>query len=602
MLNVEIPDELRLARRRLESVKGYELLKDLYWDQGLNKWVMQIRLTCNVPVNDFVPSTTEWHIVISPLYPNGSIQFFPDKQKGILYTFQHQNYNNADPVLDWRKGDPCLKTSQGSWGRKIYDNEPQSARERLKWHILRCIAWIDAAATNTLCEPGDPFEFPPLPSKTSYRIAFNEGTASFKRWSTISDKKGTLELKKLGQQPEIYVVLNFREAENNDLNNIWGKQISEAQHEDLAGIWVMIQGLPVLKPWQIPKTFSELFKVCKEQGIDLKDLLIQEYVRLKKNKKILRFIALGFPVSKTIGEDPSLIHWYAFELPNPPKTGGFQPKTAALHIHQANILLSEKSQVKWIQTENWNKQQLTTRGILNSFLTKSNILLIGAGAIGSVFAELITRLGCERMTIVDDDEVKPGNLSRHTLTLNDVGQSKSEALSKRLNSIFPFTSINFEKGSIQQVLHSKPKFFNDFDVIIDATADDPTLIFLSANLSHSSKPFISISSGFNAERLFCFIHLCDEEGSSIESVFTQKSRPWLERENISIREADELIEGIGCWHPLFPARLDDIQMLVSAAVKVVESDLQADSTVNFTVIEKQYDENDIFTGIKIIKD
>ncbi|MDH8063482.1 hypothetical protein P1A13_07275, partial [Lactococcus lactis subsp. lactis] len=43
-------------------------------------------------------------------------------------------------------------------------------------------------------------------------------------------------------------------------------------------------------------------------------------------------------------------------------------------------------------------------------------------------------------------------------------------------------------------------------------------------------------------------------------------------------------DGIGCWHPLFPARIDHIEILSGIAINILEEDLNKNKNY-ITVIE-----------------
>ncbi|CAM1372972.1 ThiF family adenylyltransferase [Tenacibaculum xiamenense] len=62
-------------------------------------------------------------------------------------------------------------------------------------------------------------------------------------------------------------------------------------------------------------------------------------------------------------------------------------------------------------------------------------ILLGGSGIGSAIAECALRLGFEKITIIDGDEVETSNLNRQNYTANDVGTMKTEAIMKRLKSI-----------------------------------------------------------------------------------------------------------------------------------------------------------------------
>jgi molybdopterin/thiamine biosynthesis adenylyltransferase len=537
--------------------------------------------------------------MIGPSYPDGPIKFYPDKVSGVTHTFHHQNYNRENLDIDWRSGDPCLNSSKVSWGRKDYSVEPRESMEKLRWHLLRCKDWILAASTNSLVQPGDPFEFPALPSKTLYRIVFNEDALSFQNWASSGHREGIVELKTLNQLPKVYVVSHFIRHQQDIPEIKWGNQISLTEEQDQTAIWLMLNTIPVMAPWQIPETFADLLRVCADQGYDLRKETSSAYLKIRKKEKVVRFVMIGFPVTKTIGDPASLIHWLAFELPNP-SIKGFKKNSIAQFSQELNVLMTGSKKIKWVTTENWNKEQLTARGLLPQSLSKAKILLIGCGAVGSILAEQLVRMGSEAICVVDDETLTAGNLSRHTLSLKDIGQNKAEALSNRLNSIFPFVKATFKPKSIQESLEHQSDFFADFDLVFDATADDSTLKFISAHLSSTEKTFISISLGFKADRLFCFFHK-KNESKSIDVSFHESCGPWLQKEAKDFPNTPDVVEGIGCWHPLFPSRLDDILMLIGAAIKIVEAELQSCKTESFTVIEKQYDHDNNFSGIKVIK-
>ena len=87
--------------------------------------------------------------------------------------------------------------------------------------------------------------------------------------------------------------------------------------------------------------------------------------------------------------------------------------------------------------------------------------------------------------------------------------------------------------------------------------------------------FFSISTGFDARRLFCF----SQGGKFSSSEFFGQVRPWLELERTENRDRELPREGTGCWNPVFPARADDIWLLVASVVGVVD-DLESVNTSN----------------------
>lgn len=72
--------------------------------------------------------------------------------------------------------------------------------------------------------------------------------------------------------------------------------------------------------------------------------------------------------------------------------------------------------------------------------------IIGCGAIGSTVAEMLTRLGFQKLHLYDFDKVSDHNITNQMFRMKDIGNSKLEALAEILKDINP---------DIQLELHSK---------------------------------------------------------------------------------------------------------------------------------------------------
>lgn len=71
-------------------------------------------------------------------------------------------------------------------------------------------------------------------------------------------------------------------------------------------------------------------------------------------------------------------------------------------------------------------------------LSKSNVLIVGLGGVGSFAAEFICRAGIGKMTIIDGDTVDPTNKNRQLPALNStIGQSKAAVMASRFLDINP---------------------------------------------------------------------------------------------------------------------------------------------------------------------
>lgn len=103
------------------------------------------------------------------------------------------------------------------------------------------------------------------------------------------------------------------------------------------------------------------------------------------------------------------------------------------------------------------------------------VVLIGAGAIGSMLSEALAREGdFASWAIIDHDTFLPHNGARHTLTAMDVGREKATALAERLRHIRPdIEAIPFDEDFLKPLTERASHKLNQADVIIDASASVP---------------------------------------------------------------------------------------------------------------------------------
>lgn len=596
--NFEPSEELKKARRQLEKVQGYSLLQDFLWNDVLQKWYLIFKISIDIQESENVFRVTQWYLFVDNDYPNGDVWIMPSKEHGITSTFQHQEFNLKDDRIDWTLGKICLTETQGSWGRKQYLKEPRDLSLRLKWYIERCKQWIIAASTNTLVEKGDPFELPPFPPRKSTNLVFNEDETSFKDWSNRNKNSGTFEAIKFNRSVDLFLIKSLAIG-GDKLTVPWGTQIDKLDEEFKYGIWQLIDKIPVINPWQIPVSFTELKTILEKQNIALYRFLYDQCRNLRKEGKIPSFVMLGFPVSDEIGDEMKLIHWFAFKFPKLPIVKGFRQGSSELIKTQIKIALQSEKNIEWLNTENWSPKQLNSRGKFKKDFSDLKILIIGAGSVGSIFIQSLVRLGIISVEVLDMDIMQAGNMSRHILTLDSIGLKKAEALSNQLNKVFPAVRSSFKNSSLKDVLKKNSNYLDGFDVVIDATANDEVVRVISDKINAGQKFFFtSISTGYMADSFYLYTRPSNEK-NSLEADFEVRIKDWLILDSQKSLGNEEMIEGIGCWHPLFPARVDDILMLIGAAIKFFEKEMMEGIGARLTVISKNYDNGGNFIGLNI---
>lgn len=563
----DLTPELRAGRRALEGVAGCRILEDFQWLPERERWALRLRIEPpGLVPTEFVPASTDWVLLAGKLYPDGPVDLYPAREKGLVHTFPHQQLNSPGPdEALLRNGNICTATSLKSLGRQDLDEEPRTPAARIRWHVLRSMAWLEAASRNELIRDREPFELPAYPCLGSRVVGFLEDEASYGEWERVTATQGLAELVRYPGNEKLLAVQQFSTWGGKPLLRLpWGTKISSGQKTMETGIWIRWNSLPVLPPWQPPATGKELNAAASQAGSDLLSFLRQVPDHLRDGKPHL--LLIGFPVARRSGMPLERQHWLAVELPPFSRKGrrlqGYQDKNAYREIDRRAILQADP--LRWVRTENWSSDEISTRGRFGLELRQKEILLLGAGTLGSAVAELLVRGGAYKLTILDKDDLKPGNLVRHSLTLKDAGRSKAEGLADWLNDVSPHASVKAISGNFPP---SSPDALGAAEIVLDCTAEDDVLAELARYAWTGEKLFASASLGLHAERLFLF--------QAKAKVFPREAmvealQPWLLDEKELVVGEELPWEGIGCWHPVFPARVDDVRLFASIVVKRLE--------------------------------
>jgi hypothetical protein len=311
---------------------------------------------------------------------------------------------------------------------------------------------------------------------------------------------------------------------------------------------------------------------------------------------------IGYPIPKRIGVDCCEVHWQVMQPENilPPANKarrapkGFRTLDSWQRYFTRTRIYPDNRELRYAVTENWHPDRLQARGRLSESLRKKKILLIGCGALGSNIAELLARGGVETILIVDPDILSAGNLVRHTLSGNEIGEFKAAALTKRLSSSAPFANIKSlnEKFPVEE--NAVNDLIEEYDVIVDCSAEDEVIRAFSLGYWSAEKLFISAFVGYKARSTYVYSHL----GLQFPfRLFQSSLEPYLIKERSAWKEDGETIEGAGCWSPLFPARMDDLLLSASSTIKVMEELVEKiEAGTNLIIFTQIYENN--FQGLK----
>ena len=115
------------------------------------------------------------------------------------------------------------------------------------------------------------------------------------------------------------------------------------------------------------------------------------------------------------------------------------------------------------------------------------IAIFGIGGLGSPLVEQLTRSGCEKLLICDNDKFESSNLNRQTCFLSDIGKFKVDVLEKQLKNINP----NMELRKFYEVNSSNiNELLNKISLVVLALDDPISSILIARECKKRKIPLI----------------------------------------------------------------------------------------------------------------
>jgi hypothetical protein len=574
-----VPAPLEEARRALESLDGVDVLREWEWLFDEKCWSLICRLSVDVDQGDSIPPRTDWVVLVEANYPWGYVHIHPRAKGGIRETFPHQLHNRALSENElFLGGRICVDVGVGSLGRQGIDPEPYTALDRLAWRLERARRWLALASADRLVEESDPFELPDFSTPSLPFVAFAENRESLAVWKREHRTYGFCEIVRLTRTVNARVVMTYVDRDNRDVYSPkWGAYMDQAKQNSEAefGLWVRLNRPPTMPRWKAPMTWGDLFSTAAEQGVDLHKILDELMWTISDGDAHLMLI--GFPIPSIVGGEPTEYFWQALQLshiqsPLEPRAGFRAGRVPSPTTGSLAQFRSDRN-LLWIRSENWHQDSIATRGRCNDALVSAEVLVIGAGALGSAIAELLVRGGVTEVTIYDPDIVQAGNLVRHTLTLNDVGNRKAVALASRLNAISPWVRVSVIGDVFPPTDSAQINGLRSIDVVIDCSGENAVAAAMATFPWHQEKLFFSASLGLYAQRGFLFAARGDV--FPIDKFFSLL-KPRLGEQRVEFASEQWPREGVGCWHPVFPARADEVWAIASILFGHIEALVDAD--------------------------
>lgn len=582
-----IPKSLIAGLNSLGSLASCRIGKVRTLQKDFPRWELPVEFTLS-HTSEFISRITKCYALISKDYPYGKIVVCPAVDGGFRGRFPHQLHDTSPPSSSPWSGDRlCLEEPFGQ-SITTSPSDPVGNRDlRLLWYINRAFEWLQSAAQGCLVRDGDPFELPLFRSLYQPTIVFSESERTFKKWSELIGEVGKVTLTKVRDLPNTLYVLEFRHMDDELIH--MPLEVASAEHEDVQpGYWWLWPRTPVLEPWSAPTTWGDLRFVGRRFGIDV-DTMLRKLARQARGKR-LHILLLGYPIPLRWGNKPQEITWQAITLPElrlGMPLAGFRHNENGWWHRDRREILGDANKVIYLKTDNWHADRLQARGRLPEELREMTITIIGLGSLGSIVANLLARAGCTRFVLIDDDSLVAGNVVRHVLTLSTVGIKKVESMKVHLQNVNPFVSVKTVEDKLPSSANDIREMLEESDVIIDCTASDTVHKLLSLAWWSVPRYFLSFSVGYRAQRFFAFGCYGNQFN---ETSFTELLSPILAIENAQWSKEPELLEGAGCWSPLFPARIDDMESAGAACIKILEGMiLRKPTSPELHVFEHKYD-------------
>ena len=123
-------------------------------------------------------------------------------------------------------------------------------------------------------------------------------------------------------------------------------------------------------------------------------------------------------------------------------------------------------------------------------LLKSNVLIVGAGGLGSPIAIYLAAMGIGRIGIIDKDNVEISNLSRQIIfSTNDIKKSKSTVAINKLRKINP--DIQVRSFNKKLTIKNINQIAKNFDLIVDGSDNFRTRFLINDYCLKNKKILVS---------------------------------------------------------------------------------------------------------------
>lgn len=144
-----------------------------------------------------------------------------------------------------------------------------------------------------------------------------------------------------------------------------------------------------------------------------------------------------------------------------------------------------------VNEDRWARTRLLIGPQAVDKLSRSTVIVVGLGGVGSYAAEALARSAIGRLILVDHDTVNPSNINRQLIALTStLGRSKVEVMRERALDINPRCEViahflRYEAETHDKIFTIRP------DYVVDAIDSVPAKIALISRCVNDGVPIVS---------------------------------------------------------------------------------------------------------------
>jgi len=132
-------------------------------------------------------------------------------------------------------------------------------------------------------------------------------------------------------------------------------------------------------------------------------------------------------------------------------------------------------------------------------LLKAEVVVVGAGGIGSPAIQYLAAAGVGLLTVIDDDRVELTNLQRQTLYATpDIGRRKAKLAKQKVEALNPDVAVDWTASRIGPA--NAERFIAGADAVLDGSDNFETRLAVADAALRTRVPLISASiAGFDGQ-------------------------------------------------------------------------------------------------------